>query len=190
MLQLALKEQDFQTAAQIRDARRALDDTDPTAKLRTELQHALDTQDFSRACALRDRIDQLTMMLFAERAKPKFPIGLVVRHKLLGYRMILFGVDYRCRTARGGHSFFSSGLNERGDDQPWYHAAVDERDKTAGDNIVYVAEDECCPAAEGTLVQHPITRIMFKGIYETTTCPGLTCYIPCGRDEEAYEDYP
>ncbi|CAN8072769.1 unnamed protein product [Agarophyton chilense] len=187
MLQLALREQDFSTAARIRDTKQALDALHPTAKLRQQLQRALKLQDYSSACALRDRIDEQMMMMLAESAKPKFAIGLVVRHKILGYRMLLFGVDHRCRSARG-HDNWRCALIQRGEEQPWYHAAVDERDKSVGDNIVYVAEDECYAAAEGTLVEHPITRIMFKGVYDAHACPGHTCYIPCGRDED--EEYP
>jgi len=92
--------------------------------------------------------------------------------------MVVFGADHRCRAPRRKAEEAGVLFMRRGEQQPWYHAAVDERDKTTGDNIVYVAEDDCVPAPAGMDIQHPITRIMFQGIYDEETCPGYSCYIP------------
>ncbi|CDF38211.1 unnamed protein product [Chondrus crispus] len=181
MLAVAVADEDYRQAAQLRDAAEQLDAAHPTFALRRRLEAALSRQDFARAAALRDEIDRVNMHAVADRCKPRYPLGLVVVHRRLSYRMVLFGADYRCRAPRAtaGQAWGS----RRGELQPWYHAAVDERDKSTGDNIVYVAEDDCVPAPPGVQVQHPITRIMFRGLHSQRACPGYSWYVPVGNEE-------
>ena len=185
MLHVALSEEDFATAARLRDTHARLLEQDPLHALRARLDAAVRRQDFAAAAALRDAIETLVMHRHARRAKPRFPMGLVVRHRRLGYRMILFGVDFRCRAPGRKAEDAGVGLCERGFEQPWYHAAVDERDKLSGDNILYVAEDDVFPAPEGTDVRHPITRIMFTGL---SAGHGYSWYVPGCRDDDDDDD--
>lgn len=153
--------------------------------MRAALARALARQEFAHAADIRDEIDRVDMHLLAERCKPRYPLGLVVVHRRLGFRMVLFGADHRCRAPRTEAGL---GFVRRGEDQPWYHAAVDERDKRKGDNIVYVAEDDCVPAPPGQRVQHPITRIMFRGLHAQRVCPGYSWYVSAGSGHYGVEE--
>lgn len=185
MLAVAVADEDFSLAAQLRDAAAQLRASHPTYALRAALSRALSRQDFGHAAAIRDEIDRVDMHLLAERCKPRFPLGLVVVHRRLGYRMVLFGADYRRRAPMAE---VGVGLIRRGEEQPWYHAAVDERDKRKGDNIVYVAEDDCVPAPPGQTVQHPITRIMFRGLHAQRVCPGYSWYVSAGSGNRGVDE--
>lgn len=177
MLQVALSDEDYALAASLRDGREQVLQQSPTYLLRGEMAAAVCRQDFLVAAGLRDEISRMEMLDVAERCKPKYPLGLVVRHKRLGYRMVLFGADFTCRAPRRRMEDVGVCFCQRGHLQPWYHAAVDERDKRGGDNVVYVAEDDCVPAEFGTEVRHPITRIMFRGVYSRKFCPGYSWYV-------------
>lgn len=92
--------------------------------------------------------------------------------------MVLFGADFRGVTNGDG----AVGGGEGG--QTWYHAAVDERDCRGGDNVVYVAEEDCVPAAFGVRVQHPIIRIMFRGMRAREACGRYSWYVCAGNEGE------
>lgn len=96
--------------------------------------------------------------------------------------MVLFGADFR--NARNGDGVGGGG--EAG--QTWYHAAVDERDCRGGENVVYVAEEDCVPAAFGVSVEHPIIRIMFRGMKTREVCGRYSWYVCAGNEGEEEEE--
>lgn len=87
---------------------------------------------------------------------------MVVRHRVWGWRMVLFGVEWR---DAGGVGYF---------------AAVDQRDLKrggkGGDNVVWVEQDNCVPVAWGTEVDHPIVTIMFGPARPKSVCPWYSWY--------------
>lgn len=185
LLSQAVHAENYNLAAKIRDTIAiTLQKKDPASHLLPLLNKAVQQEDYHTAALLRDRIDSLRMQEHAQRARPRFAMGMVVKHKTAGHRMLIFGVDSRKRPAPVSKSFVTSD-----ELQPWYHAAVDERDKIVGDNVVYVPQDVLEPLPHGTYVQHPITRIMFRGIYGKDVCPTYSCYVPgCRIDENDLDD--
>lgn len=186
MLSIALTDENFILAARIRDTRTQLLHKDPTHILRHAMEQAVANEDFLTAARVRDEVERREMLAVAESAKPKYPPGLVVYHRRLNYRMLIFGVDYRCRSPRRKGDDCGLCLIQRAEEQPFYHVAVDERDKKGGDNILYVAEDDCIPAeAEGVVeVLHPIVAIMFGEASQVPRKGGcvFTWYAPGAGD--------
>lgn len=177
MLHIAITEENYSLAASLRDATERLRSLEPTHTLRKRLEEAVHQQHFSEAAILRDEIERTEMFVQAETYKPRYPLGLVVLHKRKGYRMVLFGADYDGKERGEGE--------ERGL-QAWYHAAVDERDGKKGEgenNIIYVPEEDCIPCGRGVEIQHPIIRIMFRGLKPGT---GYSWYIAAGDEEDEH----
>lgn len=175
MVDVAVRSEDFVQAAALRDAHRQVLMEDPLYRLQRQLEVAVRNEKFALAADLSHRIDHLVMIAAAENCKPRFPTGLVAVHRRLGYRMLLFDVDHRCLRQCASRACEVEIL-PRGWEQPWYHAAVDEREKRYGHNILYVAEDDCIPCpGPGYTVQHPIADLLFAGF---ANCPKYSRYIP------------
>eukprot|EP00177_Eucheuma_denticulatum_P006347 GFKZ01011566.1.p1 GENE.GFKZ01011566.1~~GFKZ01011566.1.p1 ORF type:complete len:246 (+),score=25.67 GFKZ01011566.1:176-913(+) len=163
MLSIALTEENYTLAANLRDATTALTRLhDPLHPLRSALHLAVLQQDFALAARLRDRLDLALLHSTADTVKPRYAIGLVVRHRVWGWRMVLFGVEWR---ETGGVGYF---------------AAVDQRDLRrggkGGDNVVWVEQDNCVPVSWGTEVDHPIVTIMFGPAKPKSVCPWYSWY--------------
>lgn len=113
---------------------------------------------------------------------PQFHVGMVIQHRLYGYRAVIFGHTPRCEaTARwqnemGVHSL-PSGAN-----QPFYHALCD-LGNGAGANITYIAEENVRPVTTPMLpVQHPLIAELFDE-FVPGKCGG---YVPSRKLQERY----
>lgn len=113
---------------------------------------------------------------------PRFHVGMVIQHRLYGYRAVIFGHTPRCEaTARwqnemGVHSL-PSGAN-----QPFYHALCD-LGNGAGASITYIAEENVRPVTTPMLpVQHPLIAELFDE-FVPGKCGG---YVPSRKLQERY----
>ncbi len=64
----------------------------------------------------------------------RFPIGAIVRHRILGYQGRICDVDAECDAEIAG---LSRGGDPRPRSRPWYHVLVE-----GVDLLTYVAEDQ------------------------------------------------
>ena len=64
----------------------------------------------------------------------RFPIGAIVRHRILGYQGRVCDVDAECDAEIAG---LARGGDPRPRSRPWYHVLVD-----GVDLLTYVAEDQ------------------------------------------------
>ncbi|GEQ98424.1 DNA-binding protein [Iodidimonas gelatinilytica] len=99
-------------------------------------------------------------MAMAELPKARFSIGQVVRHRVFGYRGLIFDVD----------PFFSSSADWYEDamaarhqdcgpqkNSPWYHVMVD-----GADHVIYVAERNLMVSEKSDdPIQHPLVPEFF-----------------------------
>ncbi|KAJ7528090.1 hypothetical protein O6H91_16G083300 [Diphasiastrum complanatum] len=141
-------------------------------RLRTELQKAVEDEDYVGAADLRDKISQLEAESLAASAKAlasksvkySFRLGQKVRHKDFGYRGVICGMDPLCceledwiRAAHIEH--FVNGRN-----QPFYQVLVDVRQEPSL-MVAYVAEEKLSALLEPDLERfdHPYVYFLFYG---------------------------
>eukprot|EP00462_Mataza_sp_D1_P013169 CAMPEP_0175157582 /NCGR_PEP_ID=MMETSP0087-20121206/22292_1 /TAXON_ID=136419 /ORGANISM="Unknown Unknown, Strain D1" /LENGTH=771 /DNA_ID=CAMNT_0016445227 /DNA_START=27 /DNA_END=2339 /DNA_ORIENTATION=- len=96
----------------------------------------------------------------------KFHVGQVLRHKLFGYRCVVYGWD--TRPVFDVSSWDGVQRLERFDQQPFYHTVPDREDHLAllgsHRSICYVAEDNLEPVADYQLrrINHPFVWKVFN----------------------------
>lgn len=85
----------------------------------------------------------------------RFGIGVPVRHKLFGYRGVVYDVD---PDFRGSDEWYEQMARSRPPkDRPWYHVLVHDASHTT-----YVAERNLEPDDSGDPVRHPLLEQFFE----------------------------
>lgn len=83
-----------------------------------------------------------------------FDLGVVVTHKLYGYRGAVVAVDPRCMA---GDTWYNSNKTQPTREQPWYHILVHE----SGGLSTYVAQSNLQEDPSGLPIEHPRLRCYF-----------------------------
>nr|XP_004490139.1 clp protease adapter protein ClpF, chloroplastic isoform X2 [Cicer arietinum] len=117
-------------------------------RLRSDLQSAIEKEDYALAAELRDKISKLEAESLAasakalahENAQYVFRLGQKVTHKIFGYRAIICGMDPVCGESSSWMENAQVKKLSRGSTQPFYQLLVDVR---AEPNLLvaYVAEE-------------------------------------------------
>lgn len=63
----------------------------------------------------------------------QYQLGQVIRHRLYGYRGVIFDVDPQCLAEEDWYAMDEMQAKQ---DQPWYHVLVDD-----GEQIAYLAQE-------------------------------------------------
>lgn len=88
--------------------------------------------------------------------KAKFGIGEPVRHKLFGYRGVVYDAD---PDFRGSEEWYEQMARSRPPkDRPWYHVLVHDASHTT-----YVAERNLDADDSGDPIRHPLLDQLFEG---------------------------
>jgi heat shock protein HspQ len=86
----------------------------------------------------------------------QFTIGQLVKHRLFGYRGVIFDVDARFE---GTEDWYEQVAKTRPPkDKPWYRVLVD-----GGKYETYVAERNLFADDSGEPVDHPLVDVIFEG---------------------------
>jgi heat shock protein HspQ len=86
----------------------------------------------------------------------QFGIGTIIRHKLFGYRGVVFDVD---PVFNGTDDWYESMARSRPPkDKPWYHVLPDGQRHTT-----YVAERNLEPDPDPAPIRHPLLDDYFDG---------------------------
>lgn len=91
--------------------------------------------------------------------KVRFSVGDLVRHKLFGYRGVIFDVDSRMMLSDEWYEAVAHSRPPR--DQPWYRVLVDN-----ATHETYVAERNLEPDSSGAPIRHPFIETCFSGFRE------------------------
>ena len=83
-----------------------------------------------------------------------FDLGVVVTHKLYGYRGVVVAVDMRCMA---GDTWYHSNKTQTIREQPWYHVLVHD----SGGLSTYVAQSNLEEDSSKRPVDHPRIQSYF-----------------------------
>lgn len=98
----------------------------------------------------------------------EFYVGQIVRHRLFGYRGVVFDADPEFS---GSDAWYERMARSRPPkDRPWYHVLVDGAEHTT-----YVAERNLEPDPQGDPVTHPALDDLFAEYRDAA-------YVPRRRD--------
>lgn len=86
----------------------------------------------------------------------RFGIGSIVRHKLFGYRGVVFDVDPVFSSSDEWYDAIARTRPPK--DQPWYHVMPDGQQHTT-----YVAERNLEPDSDPAPITHPLLDKLFSG---------------------------
>ena len=89
----------------------------------------------------------------------KFSIGQVVRHRLFGFRGVIFDVDPQFANSEEWYQSIPAEVRPR-KDQPFYHLLAENAES---EYIAYVSEQNLLPDETGEPVSHPHTALIFDG---------------------------
>ncbi|KAL1289782.1 clp protease adapter protein ClpF, chloroplastic [Arachis hypogaea] len=141
--------------------------------LRSNLQKAIENEDYALAAELRNEISKLEAESLAVSAKAlahknvqfAFRLGQKVRHKVFGYRAVIVGMDPVCCESTSWMETAQVKKLSRGSAQPFYQVLVDVR---ADPNILvaYVAEDNLVIPDQPDMEKfdHPYISFLFYGM--------------------------
>ena len=141
--------------------------------LRSNLQKAIENEDYALAAELRNEISKLEAESLAASAKAlayknvqfAFRLGQKVRHKVFGYRAVIVGMDPVCCGSTSWMENAQVKKLSRGSAQPFYQVLVDVR---ADPNILvaYVAEDNLVIPDQPDMERfdHPYISFLFYGM--------------------------
>lgn len=87
----------------------------------------------------------------------KFGIGQIIRHRLFGYRGVIFDVDQRFLGTDEWYEYMAKTRPPK--DEPWYHVLVDGTAQQT-----YVAERNLDPDQSGEPIEHPLMDSLFAGV--------------------------
>ncbi|XP_045810677.1 clp protease adapter protein ClpF, chloroplastic [Trifolium pratense] len=142
-------------------------------RLRSDLQSAIENEDYALAAKLRDEISKLEAESLAasakalahENAQYVFRLGQKVRHKLFGYRAIIVGMDPVCSESNSWMENAQVKKLPRGSTQPFYQVLVDVRAEP--DLLVaYVPEENLLipDKPDKGRFDHPYMSFLFYGM--------------------------
>ncbi|KAK7274900.1 hypothetical protein RIF29_16001 [Crotalaria pallida] len=142
-------------------------------RLRSDLQSAIENEDYTLAADLRDKISKLEAESLAasakalahENAQYAFRLGQRVRHKLFGYRAVICGMDPVCGESSSWMENAQVKKLSGGSTQPFYQVLVDVR---ADPNILvaYVPEENLLTPGQPDTgrFDHPYISFLFYGM--------------------------
>ncbi|MBN9250864.1 MAG: DNA-binding protein [Mesorhizobium sp. 61-13] len=87
----------------------------------------------------------------------KFSIGQVVRHRLFGFRGVIFDVDPQFANSEEWYQSIPAEVRPR-KDQPFYHLLAQNSET---EYVAYVSEQNLLEDSTGEPVRHPQIREMF-----------------------------
>lgn len=141
--------------------------------LRTDLQKAIESENYALAAELRDKITKLEAESLAASAKAlayenveyAFRLGQRVTHKKFGYRAVVCGMDPVCCESSSWMEKANVDKLPRGSNQPFYQVLVDVY---AAPNLLvaYVPEDNLLipEKPDKARFEHPYTSFLFYGL--------------------------
>eukprot|EP00898_Chlorokybus_atmophyticus_P000727 jgi/Chlat1/1655/Chrsp127S01952 len=157
--------------------------------LRSQLQRAIEQEDYAEAARIRDQLNALEAASMATEAANaiegigrsfKYRLGQKFTHKTLGYRGVVCGMDPSCFeneewVARTGTEELTFGRK-----QPFYQALVQTKDLEY--TVAYVAEEliEVPDKPDKEKMEHPYIYLLFYGM------DGSGNYIPTKPLREKY----
>jgi heat shock protein HspQ len=94
----------------------------------------------------------------------KFAIGQIIRHRLFGYRGVIFDVDPVFAASEEWYAAMAKSRPPK--DRPWYHVLVDGRSHTT-----YVAERNLDADPSSDPIQHPLLDSCFAGLRDGNYVP-------------------
>lgn len=142
-------------------------------RLRSDLQSAIEKEDYALAAELRDKISKLEAESLAasakalahENAQYAFRLGQKVRHKIFGYTAVICGMDPVCSESSSWMENAEIKKLSRGSTQPFYQILVDVR---AEPNLLvaYVAEENLLTPDKPDMgrFDHPYISFLFYGV--------------------------
>lgn len=99
-----------------------------------------------------------------------YKLGVVVTHKLYGYRGVVVALDTRCMA---GETWYNSNKTQPTREQPWYHVLVHD----SGGLSTYVAQSNLEEDPSGKPIDHPRIQCYFAdfkdGRYELKSSQGF-----------------
>lgn len=98
-------------------------------------------------------------MTFNIRAK--YPIGQPVRHRIFGFRGVVFDVDPEFNNSEEWYESIPEDVRPR-KDQPFYHLLAENEDKSP--YIAYVSEQNLEPDESDEPFDHPELHEYFEGV--------------------------
>ncbi|XP_058777366.1 clp protease adapter protein ClpF, chloroplastic-like [Vicia villosa] len=142
-------------------------------RIRSDLQSAIENEDYALAAKLRDEISKLEAESLAasakalahENAQYEFRLGQKVKHKIFGYRAIIVGMDPVCSESNSWMENAQVKKLSRGSTQPFYQVLVDVRAEP--DLLVaYVAEENLLipDKPDKGRFDHPYMSFLFYGM--------------------------
>lgn len=142
-------------------------------RVRSDLQNAIQSENYSLAAELRDKIAKLeadslaataTAQLY-ENAQYAFRLGQKVRHKIFGYRGVICGMDPFCCESSSWKDIAKVEKLSRGPEQPFYQVLVDVRSDPEL-LVVYVPEENLLPPDQPDKgrFDHPYMSFLFYGM--------------------------
>lgn len=142
-------------------------------RLRSDLQNAIQSENYSLAAELRDKIAKLEVESLAvtataqlyENARYAFRLGQKVRHKIFGYRGVICGMDPFCCESSSWKDIAKVEKLSRGPEQPFYQVLVDVRSDPEL-LVVYVPEENILPPDQPDQgrFDHPYVSFLFYGM--------------------------
>lgn len=85
----------------------------------------------------------------------QFGPGMVVRHRLFGYRALVFDVDPHFSQSEDWYDMLSESRASR--EEPWYHVLVDGESHST-----YVAESNLTSCTGAAAFEHPMLSHLFR----------------------------
>ncbi|XP_051122108.1 clp protease adapter protein ClpF, chloroplastic [Andrographis paniculata] len=141
-------------------------------RLRADLQNAIESENYSLAAELRDKISKLeaksveasVRALAYENAQFAFRLGQKVNHKRFGYRGVICGMDPVCCESKSWMDVANVDKLTRGSDQPFYQVLVDMHDNP-NLLVAYVPEENLLTPEEKDTdrFDHPYASFLFYG---------------------------
>jgi len=142
-------------------------------RLRTDLQKAIEDEDYAYAAELRNKISKLEADSLAAAAKAlayqnaeyAFRLGQKVRHAIFGYRAVICGMDPLCCESSSWIENANVDKLSRGRNQPFYQVLVDVH-ADPSPLVAYVAEENLLKLDEPDLdrFDHPYIFLLFYGM--------------------------
>ncbi|QCD90354.1 chitinase [Vigna unguiculata] len=142
-------------------------------RLRSDLQNAVENENYALAAELRDEIFKLEAESLAasakalahENAQYAFRLGQKVKHKKFGYRAVICGMDPVCSESSSWMDNAQVKKLTRGSTQPFYQVLVDVR---AEPNLLvaYVPEENLLTPDKPDMgsFDHPYISFLFYGV--------------------------
>ncbi|KAJ1389821.1 UVR domain [Sesbania bispinosa] len=142
-------------------------------RLRSDLQNAIENEDYALAAELRDEISKLEAESLAasakalahENAQYMFRLGQKVKHKIFGYRAVICGMDPVCCESSSWMENAQVKKLSRGSTQPFYQVLVDAH---AEPNLLvaYVPEESLLILDKPDMgrFDHPYISFLFYGM--------------------------